>query len=484
MNIGIVLGVSEYQNTSNLPGCLNDASSFKQLLELSNKCEDILYLTENTESSNIKSKIASFVSKYQTNDIDEVIFYFTGHGLFEDDEFYYVLSDYSSSKKKQTSLENSELDNLLRSLSAKLTVKIVDACQSGTRYVKDPDTFQKYLNKSEQSYDKCYFFYSSQNDQSSYQNSFISDFTASFLNTFISRPNQDVRYKDIMDTLTDSFSSNPKQTPFFVMQGNYTEHFGQISNDAVVVLQKAITSAASTTGKPTDSHKSLLQLVQEQADLYCTESEAFQSVDNVSQTINTLSLPADVEALYELDVKIQSDSSIPVSTNYIGKYLSDCEIDYLVSIDKQTKTRTVRKGGFFPASFMLRGEDVPTVEEEYEVAVGAESTTSLPYDHIFIRSSAKYPTVNDSGCIIIPYVSQTKIVIFSVNFLYRTREWDVKEINKSTCEWTYFDEYIKEDEKIKKKIISLFENYVNFTINPLKEKFGLLEVADEEAEDS
>ena len=475
MNLGIVIGVSQYQNANDLPGCLNDAASMKQLFELSNKCEDILYLTENTESSNIKSKITSFVSKYQNNDIDEVIFYFTGHGLFEDDEFYYVLSDYSSSKKKQTSLDNSELDNLLRSLSAKLTVKIVDACQSGTRYVKDPDTFQKYLNRSEQSYDKCYFFYSSQNDQSSYQNSVISDFTASFINTFITRPDQDVRYKDIMDTLTDTFSSNSKQTPFFVMQGSYTELFGQVSSDAVNVLQKAISSASGTTGKPTDSHKSLLQLVQEQSNLYCTENEAVQSVDNVSEVMKTLSLPSEVEEMYELDMKILSDARIPVASNYIGKFLSDSDTDYLVSINKQARTRTVKKHGFIATSMMLRGEDVPTVEEEYIVAVGAESTTSLPYDHIFIRSSAKFPNINDSGCIIIPFVSQTKIIIFCVNFLYRTREWDVKEINKSTCEWTYFEEFIKENAKVKEQVINQFENYINFTIKPIKEAFGLLE---------
>lgn len=177
INIGIVIGVSDYQKANPLPGCLADANSIKQLLELSNKCDDILFISENTDSRNVKSKVASFVKKYENEDIDEAIFYFSGHGLFDDNEFYYILSDYTESKTKQTSLENSELDNLLRSLSAKLTVKIVDACQAGTRYVKDPDVFRKYLQRTEEGFDKCYFFYSSQNDQSSYQSDVISDFT-------------------------------------------------------------------------------------------------------------------------------------------------------------------------------------------------------------------------------------------------------------------------------------------------------------------
>ena len=127
---------------------------------MTDKCEDILYLTESTSttSKSVKSKLTNFVQKYTSEEIEEVIFYFTGHGSFEEDQFYYVLSDYEESKKRQTCLSNDELDNLLRSLSANLTIKIVDACQSGIRYVKDPDIFRKYLQESEKNFDKCYFY--------------------------------------------------------------------------------------------------------------------------------------------------------------------------------------------------------------------------------------------------------------------------------------------------------------------------------------
>ena len=231
MNIGIVIGVSDYQNVASLPGCVNDARAMNQLLEMVGKCDDILYLTEpdSTSSKSLKAKLTTFVNKYSSEKIEEVVFYFTGHGLFEEDQFYYVLTDYETSKKNQTCLGNDELDNRLRNLSADLTIKIVDACQSGTRYVKDPDSFQKYLHKSEKQFNKCYFYYSSQNDQYSYQNKEISDFTLSFLSAFADRDGQEIRYKDILDSLADSFSSNSSQTPFFVMQGSYTEVFGFIS---------------------------------------------------------------------------------------------------------------------------------------------------------------------------------------------------------------------------------------------------------------
>lgn len=477
MNIGIVIGVSEYQNTTSLAGCLNDANVINQLLELSNKCSDILYLTENTDSKNVKSKISSFVNKYQNEEIDEVIFYFTGHGLFEDDEFYYILTDYNESRKKQTSLENSELDRLLRSVSAKLTIKIVDACQSGTRYIKDPESFQKYLNKSEQSFDKCYFYYSSQNDQYSYQSNSISDFTLSFINTFIKRPNQEVRYKDISDTLADEFSSNPRQTPFFVMQGSYTELFGYISNDVADALDKITTSGQDQSSKPSDSHKTLLQLVESQASLYCSEAEAYACVEKIGKIVSEYSFEEELTSLFSFNAITLSDSNIPIKTEFAGKYLSKSDVDYFVKTEKETRVRMVPKGGALAslmASRALLGEDVPMEEKRYTVIVGAKSTVPLPYDHIFLKAEAKYPNINDTGCIILPYVSQTKIAILSVFFTYRSREWGVKEINKTSCIWNAAEENVKETSKIESQLQSILERYSEFTIKPIQEGFNLI----------
>ena len=74
MNIGIVIGVSDYQRVSPLPGCVADANSIKHLLDLSNKCEDILFIAQNTNSKDVKSRLAAFVKKHESNDIEEVIF--------------------------------------------------------------------------------------------------------------------------------------------------------------------------------------------------------------------------------------------------------------------------------------------------------------------------------------------------------------------------------------------------------------------------
>ena len=472
MNIGIVIGVSDYQKVSPLPGCVADANSIKQLLELSNKCEDILYIAENTNSKDVKSRLAAFVKKHEANDIEEVIFYFSGHGLFDDDEFYYILTDYTESKIKQTSLENSELDNLLRSLSAKLTVKIVDACQAGTRYVKDPDVFRKYLQSSEQGFDKCYFFYSSQNNQSSYQSEIISDFTLSFLNAFIERPNQDVRYKDVMDTLSDEFSSNKKQTPFFVMQGNYTESFGHIAQDVSEALIKITTNSSDIEEKQIeDSHKTLAQLVKGEAEL-C-------SVLALSDIISNFSFKEDVSELFKINIHKEIESEYPVSVEHVGKSLNGNNHDYMIDIDKEQRSRRVPKnrllGGF--TAFL---NDADMVDEYYMAPVGASSTVDLPYSHMSIRFQSQYPNVNDSGCIILPFVSQTKIVVFSAFYYYKTREWDVKTIESSSLQWVSFEEFIKKDDELKIATESLLEEFESFSIRPLKNRFELLEVVEDQ----
>lgn len=480
MNIGIVIGVSEYQRVSPLPGCVADANSIKRLLDLSNKCEDILFIAQNTNSKDVKSRLAAFVKKHESNDIEEVIFYFSGHGLFEDDEFYYILSDYTENKIKQTSLENSELDNLLRSLSANLTVKIVDACQAGTRYVKEPDVFRKYLQRSEQGFDKCYFFFSSQNNQSSYQSEIISDFTLSFLNAFIERPNQDVRYKDVMDTLSDEFSTSKKQTPFFVMQGNYTESFGYIAEDVSHALIKITTELSDSEAKQAeDSQKTFVQLVEEEAALYCTKDEVIHAVCSLSELVSSFNFKEDVTSIFDVETRKEPEPDYPISVEHVGKSLDGNTDEYMVDIKKEERSRKV------PRNRLLSGisaflNDADMVNEYYMAPVGASSTVDLPYSFISIRLQSQYPNVSDAGCLILPFVSQTKIIVFSAFYHYKTREWDVKTIDSSSIQWVNFEEFIKREDDFKKSMESLLEEFENFSISPVKRRLELLETPDKQ----
>jgi len=113
MNLAIVIGVENYQSDKydNLPACKNDASIIKDVIEDVKDIEEVLFFNNNELAVNVKREITNFVEKYQEKDINELFFYFTGHGerdIQEKDrdinDFLYILYDFDSKKKRTTSL--------------------------------------------------------------------------------------------------------------------------------------------------------------------------------------------------------------------------------------------------------------------------------------------------------------------------------------------------------------------------------------------
>lgn len=164
MNIAIILAVSDYQNTSCLPGCILDGQIVKSLLDETGKYNELLFIDQETNSIKVKEKLSDFIANNQGEIFDEVFFYYSGHGDFRDNEFYYILSDFNRNSYRQTSLANSELDSFLKQLNPNLTIKVVDACHSGVTYIKDNDIFSKHLDESKQRFNHCYFMFSSMSD--------------------------------------------------------------------------------------------------------------------------------------------------------------------------------------------------------------------------------------------------------------------------------------------------------------------------------
>lgn len=289
-----------------------------------------------------------------------------------------------------------------------------------------------------------------------------------------------------MDTLADEFSSNTKQTPFFVMQGNYTEVFGHIAQDVSDALGKIITGSEENEVKTAeDSQKSLIRLVKEEAELYCNRDEAISSVENILESINSFSFSDDVNKLYNIKIQNEIDANIPIKTEHVGKSLKNSSHNYMVDIESEQRVRSVpKRGGLFGSilatSALLNSEEVPMVDEYYMEPIGAKSIVELPYKFISIRLESKFPNINDTGCILLPFISQTKIVLFSAFYHYRTREWDVKTINAPSVKWISFEEYIKKSDDISGACDTLLEEFEVFSFRPIKKRFDLLEVDIEE----
>jgi hypothetical protein len=170
MNLAIVIGVSNYdsKNYPTLEACDNDILIMKDTLEKLNKYDDICYISNSPKAHEVKQKITEFITKHKTNSIDELFFYFSGHGDRNKDDFFYVLSDFNELKRETTGLRNTELDGLIKNLTPKLTIKVIDACFSGTTYIKsNNDNIEPIFKKSAQDneFQNLYFFFSSRQFQ-------------------------------------------------------------------------------------------------------------------------------------------------------------------------------------------------------------------------------------------------------------------------------------------------------------------------------
>ena len=171
MKLAIIIGVAEYDsdNFENLPACKSDAELFKDVLSDVKELDDLLCLNSNPKGYEAKKQLSDFVEKHKGNDVEEFIFYFSGHGNRYEDDFFYILSDFKENKRESTGLRNTELDGLIRTLNPKLTIKIIDACFSGTQYIKSETNTRIDFEKSakENRLNDIYFWFSSREDQTS-----------------------------------------------------------------------------------------------------------------------------------------------------------------------------------------------------------------------------------------------------------------------------------------------------------------------------
>ncbi len=332
INIAIIIGVSKYADSrNNLPGSFNDAEAIKGIIDRTNKFQEILYLNNSEESGECKKRLTNFISKFHEQQIGELFFYFSGHGEFFKDEFYYLLSDFEPKKRLQTSFQNEEIDDLFKQLNPSLTIKIVDACQSGTAYIKNIDALEKYFHEGKKGFKHCYFMYSSLNNQYSYQTENISDFTKSLVNAIRIHKSNEIRYKDLIDIVTDEFSNNDDQTPFFVTQAKFTEQFCTISHELKEYVEKSplfLVPQATFEDKP----KSIAQSVIADSLKYLDNEKMKDALSSMQSRFYVIDLSNELKNLYNVQVTHHSNyEKIPNMASIIN-WLRRNRNEYFYSI--------------------------------------------------------------------------------------------------------------------------------------------------------
>jgi uncharacterized caspase-like protein len=104
MKIAVVIGIDRYENLDSLPACENDANKMKEILTATGEYAEVVTLTKDTKTRSIKSSLRTFFNKYTEKEIDEVFFYFSGHGTYVSDGVLFCCSDFDPKYPSSTSL--------------------------------------------------------------------------------------------------------------------------------------------------------------------------------------------------------------------------------------------------------------------------------------------------------------------------------------------------------------------------------------------
>lgn len=392
-NIAIVVGISKYDMLGNdLPGCKNDADTIYKTLILTKKYDDILFRKGDVKSYILKDDIGRFVNKYQTQEVDEIFFYYSGHGLHMENEFCFITTDYRDDRQRSTSLMNSELDDLLKSVGSSLVVKFIDACQSGTRYVKDINNINNYVKSTGADFQDCYFFFSSQNNQSSYQTDKISFFTKSFVKAIVNSQIQEIKYRYIEDSIADDFKGEIDQTPYFVHQGSATELFCIRTKELLDFL-----SSQELFDNIKDENSislSLIERIELDSKTYFSKNELYDKLEYLKYNTNGLVLNETARQLYDLECIYEKNYNDIKSSKEIGSWLAQNRN----TLFAQPKYSTIKVNKYgMPAnsytnSLSLFNDD--KVYESIEVS-GFETSIDMPFNTIRLVLKPKYLNIPD-----------------------------------------------------------------------------------------
>ena len=344
--IAVIIGVGNYpEGTTDLPACTTDAKAIKSLLDSSDSYDEIFFRNGEVKSAKFKEEIIDFFQQLDPKSISEVFFFFSGHGYISDSKFYYVFSDFDTNRVNTTGFDNEELDQLVRSVSPQNFIKVVDACHSGQRYIKDiGDNFLKNVVTSP-SLENLYFMFSSDTDEASYCDSNISFFTNSFLQAVHDFQNGSIRYKDIVDYITDHFSYMKMQTPFFVTQANNTQKFVSVNKKIRDSIKDFIVNTNHTNDKIESEENKTSKL-----ERLINFSQQLKSKDNIEATYDDFlsleigfNIDSEINGSYNFEYQILNEGSDFPDSAIIGRWIKEFDNYPSLLAKEHYSTRTVQR---------------------------------------------------------------------------------------------------------------------------------------------
>ena len=474
MKIAILIGVSSYYSQNDLPGCAKDIEAVNKVLEKSKNYDLIKCFEDAVTGSKTKSDLTTLFSSLKDENVEELFFYFTGHGLYHQDDFYYMLSDYDDNKRRQTSLQNSEVDNWIKNINPQLVVKVIDACQSGITYIKgDDQVIEKYYKGTSTGFSKCYFMHSSMTDQYSYQDQELSDFTKSFLRAIKYCQKKEIRYKDIIDYISDEFEGITRQTPFFITQADFTELFLSCSQTIKQVIGKYVVET-SVSPKPeklpeTFNETKLIDIIKSDAGLYATEEEAKLLLTAFKTRLEDTTVNAALAEAYDKGIYAESINDLP-NRKFIGNWIKENPADYFAAPEYDEVPYQEENDSGFGLSLAHMMRRNTTVTKYRKVLVGYDLTTNVPFKSLYITLRPKFPNLLYYTCVLAFILSKKEIKLFYAYTSYIERSWTHRDIN-SSFNWNSKSFLIKEEGMVLDFATEILNGFSKFVLETIKKKF-------------
>ncbi|MBN3382934.1 caspase family protein [Clostridium botulinum] len=457
INAAIIISVSEYKNISKLPGCKNDFKLMSNLIRATEKYDEILEIHETTTSIKVKEKLTNFFMKIQDYDVNELFFYYTGHGTFDGKDLKFALTDFSSEKLNATTLSNDSIDQQIRAIDPQLTVKVIDTCHSGVPYIKgDSDLSQVFEQKK--NIKNCYFMFSSQSNQYSYADK-LSYFTRSFCESVLNYEGDEISYTSIIDYIKDNFKRFKGQTPFFVNQGTMTDMFCVITDS---IKNIDISNYMNFENNDFKSTTDLVKLIKEKSELYLTKEHIENVLIKIKSELSKLETLNNFNDLFNLEIEEVKNYSDILEIERIAKWVDENPNDYFIKVKTEKVSTKEYERSIFPSysNFLnpirYKAADIST-------------KLDVIFDTLKLKAKPKFPAILPYQCNIVFLLSKYDMKVFYSFISFVETGWEIYDPD-IVSNWNNFNILYQEiksgqgDLSRFTKIIEEFNNYIECNI--------------------
>jgi Caspase domain len=413
--LAVILTVSAYNNLSALPGCENDGIGMKRLLEAADKYDEI-YENPASDSASVKNLLRSIHAKYRGTEVDEIFFYFSGHGTVVDEDFFYCSKDFNENNPSSSGIVNREVDTIFRELSPKTFVKVIDACHSGFKLIKEAISLDKALQLP--AFKDYICFCSSMEDQSSFATKDMSYFTKEFIIGASSVKTDQVLYIDIQSHLLDAFRNNPKQHPYFITQWQGTQIFCENSSRVKGMAEKIFRDLKDQGRVPTAPKAvALLEAVKKRDANYVSLEAANAAAKDFFDDLAEYKLGDELAALYEVRLQYNEPYEKLPSVNELAKLFDRASVaEDMVEISWAPMRRRLK-----------RAFDLPGMRDEFETVLAAKEIkpkADIKIPWVLLEARPRFVSLPWVGLAIVPIPRRTGCRVFSSVLEYRRDGWD------------------------------------------------------------